>query len=98
MIIVGIEIMQTLTLKQSDVESIRNRGNKKIDSDGSIMIKLDVFYRFNDATIMISQICGKPYNEIEIHGKLKNAHSIDSHYSSCEIECDDELFEILISE
>ena len=90
--------MKTLKLTLSDVKSIKERGAKRIESDGSIIYKMDVFYRFNDVSIMIGQICGNPYNEIEIHGKLRNGKEIDNSFSFCEAECSDEIFEELINE
>lgn len=88
--------MRTHNLTISDVKSIKERGTKRIESDGSIIYRMDVFYRFNDVTITIGQICGNPYNEIEIHGKLKNQYGIDDSFSFCKAEASEEVFEELI--
>lgn len=90
--------METLTLTLSDINYIKANSSKEVDTDGSIVLRLSKFYRFNDATIMISSICGKPYNEIEIHGRLtlNSIGDISGKYSSCIAEANDELFSALI--
>ena len=90
--------MTTHQLTVSDVKAIKERSTKIVDSDGSIIYKMDVFYRFNDVSIMVAEICGKPYNEIEIHGKLKTQNGIDESYSSCEVDASDDIFELLIQD
>jgi hypothetical protein len=91
--------MKNLTLTINDVNYIKENATKEVERDGSIILRLAKFYRFNDVSILISSICGDPYNEIEIHGKLllTPKGEIDSHFSSCVAEASDEIFELLIN-
>ena len=89
--------MTTHELTNSDINAIKKRGIKTIETNGSIVFRMEVFYRFNDVTITIPEVCGIPYNKgIEIHGKLKNQNGINNFYSFCEARTSNKNFEELI--